>query len=60
MRALNIIGETEGIDQRSIEEYSKLFTHTSSLPSTHVHAMAALLGLATPDEEEMSAAGVTC
>jgi len=44
MRALDIIGETEGIDQQSVEKYSKLFTAASSLTYTHVHAMSGLFG----------------
>jgi len=51
MRALNIIGETEGIDQQSLDKYGKLFTSSSSLLHTHVQAMAALFGWATPDED---------
>ena len=54
MRALGIIGQAEGIDQRSLEEYSKLFTSSCALVSTHVQAMAALFGCATPDEEELA------
>lgn len=56
MRALNIIGPTEGIDQKSSEEYSKMFTTTSSFQSDiHVKALAALFGWATPeDSEEMA------
>ena len=54
MRALGIIGQAEGIDQRSLEEYSKLFTSSCALVSTHVQAMAALFGWATPDEEELA------
>ena len=44
MHALDIIGETEGIDQQSVEKYSKLFTAASSLTYTHVHAMSGLFG----------------
>jgi len=60
MRALDIIGETEGIDEQSLDEYSKLFSQSSWLPDTHVQAMAALFGWVTPDEEELSAAGAVC
>jgi len=60
MRALDIIGETEGIDQRSLEEYGMLFSRSSSLIPTHVQAMAALFGWATPDKDKLSAAGATC
>uniref|UniRef100_K3ZDB9 DUF4283 domain-containing protein n=1 Tax=Setaria italica TaxID=4555 RepID=K3ZDB9_SETIT len=44
MRALDIIGETEGIDQQALDEYSKLFTQSSSLTASHVQALAALFG----------------
>jgi hypothetical protein len=44
MLALDIIGETEGIDQQSLDKYSKLFTSASSLADTHVQAMSALFG----------------
>jgi len=54
MRTLGIIGQAEGIDQRSLEEYSKLFTSSCALVSTHVQAMAALFGWATLDEEELA------
>jgi hypothetical protein len=60
MRALDIIGETEGIDQRSLDEYGMLFARSSSLTGIHVQAMAALFGWATPDEDELSAAGAAC
>ena len=57
MRALDIIGETEGIDEQSLDEYSKLFSQSSWLPDTHVQAMAALFGWATQEDiEEMVAA----
>ena len=52
MRALNIIGETKGIDQEALDRYDKLFANSGSLPGTHVQAMAALFRWATPDEEE--------
>lgn len=44
MRALNIIGETSGIDQHSLDEYNRLFTQSSAPGSLHVQAMAALFG----------------
>jgi hypothetical protein len=57
MSVLNIIGPTEGIDQKSLEEYSRLFSSSSSLAEMHVKAMAALFGWATPEDlEEMDAA----
>lgn len=55
MRALNFIGETEGIDQEALDKYNKLFANSSSLADTHVQAMAAFFGWATPDEEEADA-----
>ena len=32
MRALDLIGETAGIDQQSLERYCKLFTGSGKLP----------------------------
>ena len=55
MRALNIIGETAGIDQQSLEEYSKLFTGSARLPNSQALALSALFGWAAPDEEELKA-----
>jgi len=55
MRALNIIGETTGIDQQSLEEYSKLFTGSARLPNSQALALSALFGWAAPDEEELRA-----
>ena len=55
MRALDLIGETEGIDQQSLEEYSRLFSSSCKLPDTYVMALAALFGWAAPDEEELEA-----
>uniref|UniRef100_K4AI77 Uncharacterized protein n=1 Tax=Setaria italica TaxID=4555 RepID=K4AI77_SETIT len=54
MRALDIIGETEGIDQHALDEYGKLFTRSSSITASHVQAPAALFGWATPVEEELA------
>ena len=56
MRALDIIGETAGIDQQSLERYSKLFTGLARLPNSQVVALSALFGWATPDEEEQGLA----
>lgn len=39
MRALNVIGPTDGIDQQSLEEYNKLFTRSSYLSDTHMKAI---------------------
>jgi len=52
MRALNLIGETAGIDQQSLEEYSKFFTGSGWLPDNQVLALSALFGWAAPDVEE--------
>ena len=54
MRALNLIGETAGFDQRSLEEYNKLFTGSSRLPNSQALALSALFGWAAPDEEELA------
>lgn len=53
MQALNIIGQNEGIDQQALDEYGTIFTQSSTLAATHVQAMAALFGWATPDEAEL-------
>jgi len=58
MRALNIIGENEGIDEETLKEYGELFTRSSTLVPSHVQAMAALFGWATPDEDMGAAAEV--
>ena len=58
MRALNLIGESGGIDQQSLEEYSKLFTGTAMLPDTQAKALSALFGWATPDDEELEELGL--
>ena len=57
MRALDLIGESGGIDQQSLEEYSKLFTGTAMLPDTQAKALSALFGWATPDDEELEELG---
>ena len=51
MRALNIIGESEGISQEALEEYSEMFTSSASLVNSHAQALAALIGWTVPDEE---------
>ena len=56
MRALGIIGETAGIDQQSLEEYSKLFTGSARLPDSQALALSALFGWAAPEEEEQGMA----
>ena len=48
MRSLDIIGENEGIDQQTLEEYGKLYGH--SLPAEHVKALAALFGWAALED----------
>lgn len=51
MRALHVIEENEGINQEALDEYSMLFGHP--LPESHVQALAALFGWATPEEVDM-------
>jgi hypothetical protein len=51
MRALDILGETEGISQEALDRYSKLFAQSSSLINPHAQALAALFGWGIPDEE---------
>jgi len=53
MRALDLIGETAGIDQQSLERYCKLFTGSAKLPDSQALALSALFGWAAPDEEEL-------
>ena len=53
MRALDLIGETAGIDQQSLERYCKLFTGSAKLPNSQALALSALFGWAAPDEEEL-------
>lgn len=48
MRALHVIEENEGINQEALDEYNKHFGH--SLPESHVQALAALFGWATPED----------
>ena len=50
MRALNIIGENEGINEETLKEYGELFTRSSTLVPSLVQAMATLFGWATPDD----------
>ena len=54
MRALDIIGEMAGIDQQSLEEYSRLFSGSARLPDSQALALSALFGWAAPDEEELA------
>ena len=42
MKAVNIIEENEGMDQRALDEYAKLFTQ--DLSNSHIKALAALFG----------------
>lgn len=51
MRALDILGENEGISQEVLDRYSKLFTQSSSLVNSHTQALAASFGWGIPDEE---------
>lgn len=54
MRALGILGENEGISQQALDEYSKMFTGTSSsLVYSHSQALAALFGWAVPEEDAL-------
>jgi hypothetical protein len=48
MRALNIIGENEGITQQAQDEYSKLFGHRPS--ASHIQATTALFNWSLPEE----------
>jgi hypothetical protein len=48
MRALNIIGENEGITQQVQDEYAKLFGHRPS--ASHIQAMTALFNWSLPKE----------
>jgi hypothetical protein len=50
-RALNIIGEFEGISHDALDEYSKIFTSSTSMVNSHAQALAALLGWTVPAEE---------
>ena len=56
MRALDLIGDSAGIDQQSLEEYCKLFTGSASLLDIHVQALAALFGWVAPVDEEQDLA----
>lgn len=47
MRALDILGESEGINQQAQDEYAKLFKHP--LADSHVQALAALFNWSVPD-----------
>jgi hypothetical protein len=47
MKAVGIIADNVGIDQRAQEEYADLFK--TSLSNTHVKALAALFGWQLPD-----------
>jgi hypothetical protein len=60
MRALDIPGETEGISQEALEQYSKLFTQSSPLIGSHVQALAALFGWRTANEEELEQEFMCC
>jgi hypothetical protein len=57
MRALDLIGESEGITPEALEAYGKMFTQSCSLAASHTQALAALFGWAVPDEDEMEQGG---
>jgi len=44
MHALDIIGEMAGIDQQSLEEYSRLFSCSARLPDSQALVLSALFG----------------
>jgi hypothetical protein len=48
MRALDIIGENEGIDQQAQDEYAKLFGQP--LSDSHLQALTALFNWSLPDD----------
>jgi len=48
MRALHVIKESEGFSQEALDDYGKLFGQP--LPTSHVRALAALFGWATPED----------
>lgn len=54
MRALDILGDKEGITQEALDRYSQMFTQPSSLVSSHAQVLAALFGWGIPDEIEVS------
>jgi len=53
MRALDLIGESEGITPEALDEYGKLFTPSCSLVSSQSQALAAQFGWTVPDEDEL-------
>lgn len=48
MKAVNIIEENEGLDQRALDEYAKLFKH--DLSNSHIKALPALFGRVPPED----------
>jgi hypothetical protein len=55
MRALDIIGENEGINQQAQDEYAKLFGHCPS--TTHIQAMTAMFNWSLPEDLGLGADG---
>jgi hypothetical protein len=55
MRALDIIGENEGITQQAQDEYAKLFGHRPS--ASHIQAMSALFNWSLLEELDHGANG---
>jgi len=51
MTVLNVVNENDGIHQDVLDAYGKLFGQP--LPESHVQALAALFGWATPDVGEV-------
>jgi hypothetical protein len=48
MRALHVIKESEGFSHEALDDYGKPFGQP--LPNSHVQALAALFGWATPED----------
>ena len=55
MRALDIIGENEGITPQAQDEYAKLFGHRPS--ASHIQAMTALFSWSLPEDLGQSVDG---
>lgn len=51
MTVLNVVNENDGIHQDVLDAYGKLFGQP--LPESHVQALVALFGWATPDVGEV-------
>ena len=52
-RALDILGENEGISQQALEEYARMFSGASSLVNSHAQALSALFSWTVPDEDDL-------